>query len=147
MFCPFCGKEIRSGSAYCPHCGASVYTSSDNAQMWDGFANSLAKGSLGLAKGITIALIGGLAGVCGIAATISFALACYLIYRFAKGAAVMIPWFLANTLPIASVGGVPLLLSGLTALLVTLLLGMAATALFKCLRSSFIQSRKGITHM
>lgn len=145
MFCSLCGKEMRNDSAYCPHCGTPVHTNSDNAQMWDDFANSLAKGSLGLAKGITIALIGGLAGICGIAAIVSFTLACYLIYHFAKGAAVMIPWFLANTLPIASVGGVPLLLSGLTALLVTLLLGMAATALFKCLRSVF-QGRKGTAH-
>lgn len=147
MFCPSCGKEIRDGSVYCPYCGVPVHTSADNAQMWDGFADSLARGSLGLAKGITITLTGGLVGACGISAAVSFALACYLIYHFAKGAAVMIPWFLANTLPVSSVGGVPLLLSGLTALLVTLLLGMAAAALLQCIRSSFIRRRKEKVHV
>lgn len=147
MFCSSCGKEIRNGSACCPHCGTPVHTVTDNAQMWDGFAESLAEGSLGVAKGIAAALIGGLAGVCGIAATASFVLACYLIYHFAKGTAVMIPWFLVNTLPVVSFGGIPLLLSGLTALLVALLLGMAAAALFKCLRGGFIRSGEGTAHI
>lgn len=121
-----------------------MHSNFDNAQMWESFASSLAKGSLGLAKGITIVLVGGLAGVCGIAATASFALACYLIYHFAKGVAVAIPWFLLNTLPVASVGGVPLLLSGLTALLVSLLLGMAAAALIHALRAGVIRNSNRI---
>ncbi|HJA67914.1 hypothetical protein B5F07_15740 [Lachnoclostridium sp. An169] len=135
MFCPFCGKEIRSGSIYCPHCGKSVHTNSENAQMWDGFACFLAEGSLGLAKAMAAVLLGGLSGACGIAATASFALACYLIYNFSKGLAVTIPWFLVDTLPVVSVGGMPLLLSGLTGLLVALLLGMAAAAMIYCLRT------------
>lgn len=142
MVCSSCDKEISNDSVYCPHCGALVHTREDKVQMWDGVTNSLAEGCLCLVRGIATALIGSLSVICGIAATASFALACYLIYHFAEGVSVIIPWFLANTLPIASVSGVSLLLSGLTALLVTLLFGIAATVLFKCLRNRIIQSRK-----
>lgn len=140
MYCPSCGKKLRRGVVYCPHCGAPVQIGRDDSEMWDGFANSLAQGSLGLAKGLTTVLCGGLAGACGIAAAGALILAGYLFYHFAKGLAVTIPWFLSNTLPVASVGGAPLLLSGLTALLVTLLLGMAAAALIRCLRSRLFRS-------
>lgn len=143
MYCPSCGKELRRGVVYCPHCGAPVQIGRDDSEMWDGFANSLAQGSLGLAKGLTTVLCGGLAGACGIAAAGALILAGYLFYHFAKGLAVTIPWFLSNTLLVASVGGAPLLLSGLTALLVTLLLGMAAAALIRCLRGGLFRNGTG----
>lgn len=140
MYCPSCDKEMRHGMVYCPHCSTPVQTGRDNSEMWDGIANPLAQGSLGLAKGAVTVLCGGLAGACGIAATGAFILAGYLFYHFAMGLAVTIPWFLSNTLPVASVSGAPLLLSGITALLVTLLLGMAAAALIRCLRGGLFRN-------
>lgn len=137
MFCPSCGKEIRSGASYCPHCGRQVTVGAASTQVWDDFAGSLANGSLHLAKGFAYVLIGGIAGACGMAAAAAFFLACYLIYHFANGVAVAIPWFLAEALPVASIGGVSLQLSGITSLIVTLLLGMAAFALIRCIRSGF----------
>lgn len=137
MFCPSCGKEIRSSAAYCPHCGKQVTDGSASTQVWDDFAGSLANGSLHLAKGFAYVFIGSIAGACGMAAAVAFLLACYLIYHFANGVVVAIPWFLAEVLPVASIGSVSLLLSGITALIVALLLGMAAFALIRCIRSGF----------
>ena len=142
MFCPSCGKATRNGSVYCSHCGAPLYTSSDHAQIWGAFANFLAKASLRMAKGMTVVLIGGLAGTCGLAAIAALSLAGYLLYQFAKGLTVIVPWFLAGTLPVVSIGGVPLLLSGLTGLLVALLLGMAAAAMIRCLQTGMRSIKK-----
>jgi len=38
MFCPVCGKEVPSGSNFCPHCGSSitVQTATENTQVeWE----------------------------------------------------------------------------------------------------------------
>ncbi len=144
MFCHSCGKEIRSGSVYCPHCGASVHNSPDNTWIQDKSVRLLAKCSLTLAKGFAAVLIGGLASVSGLAAASSLVLSCCLIYYFAKGMVVMVPWYMANTLPISSVGGILLLFSGLTGLLIALLLGMASGSLFHCLKTSFSKPTHGV---
>lgn len=138
MFCSSCGKEIRSGTAYCPHCGTQVANGSVNTKVWDDFAGSMANGCMHLAKGFAYVLIGGTAVVCGLAAAAAaFLFAGYLVYHFAKGAAVAIPWLSSEVLPIASASGIPLLLSGMTALMVALLLGMAAFAIIRCIRTVF----------
>lgn len=144
MFCPSCGEEIRSGSVYCPYCSASVHNIPDNTWTRDKPVRLLAKCSLTLAKGFTAVLIGGLASASGLAAASSLVLACCLIYYFAKGMVVMVPWYMDSTLPISSVGGILLLFSGLTGLLIALLLGMASGSLFHCLKMSFAKHTHGV---
>ena len=135
MYCSSCGKEMHNTTDYCPHCGTSAHT--NNSRQWDDFADSLANGCLELAKGLLAVLCSALAGVCGIAAAGALTLAGYLIYHFATGAAIIIPWFLTDTTITASVGGPSLLLGGLTALLIAVLLGIAAAALIRFLRAGW----------
>lgn len=134
MYCPSCGKELPPGAAHCPNCGAQISNDPGPASKQSGAAHSQAGGGLGLVNGLAALLGGALAGACGLSAAGFLVVGAYLIYRFAQGTAVAVPWFLANALPIAAVRDGALMFSGLTLLLTAVLLAIAAGTLVQGLK-------------
>lgn len=146
MYCVNCGKELKPEAEFCPKCGEQVvrHQPAGVSPELDYMAQSLAKGSLGAAKGLAAVLCAGMGIASLLAALAMFCISAYLVYHFAAGTAVAVPWFLLNALPFNSVSGAGLILGGATAALLAVLLGMAGASLLKCLSSA--RDRAGRAH-
>lgn len=134
MYCPSCGKEPLPGAAFCPNCGLQISAGSEPVSNRNSAARPQTGDGSRLAKGLTALLGGALAGACGLSAAGLLVVGAYLMFRFAQGAAVALPWFLAETLLIGAVRGGALLFIGLAILLAAVLLSIAAGTLVQGLK-------------
>ena len=134
MYCPSCGKELLPGAAYCPRCKLQISAGSETGLNQNQAARPQAGDGSRLAKGLTALLGGALAGACGLLAAGLLVVGAYLMLRFAQGAAVALPWFLAETLLIGAVRGGALLFIGLAILLAAVLLSIEAGTLVQGLK-------------
>lgn len=126
-YCTRCGASLKESAAYCAHCGAPVSARRHTAEL-NAAAELLASGSLTLAKGFAALLLGMLGSVTALAGAAMLATAVYLLYHFAAGTAVTLPWLFAGALT-----GAPLVAGGLMSVFIAALLGAAAGAIFRCL--------------
>lgn len=126
MYCPVCGKELRAGAAYCPHCGQRIPRASRSVVPETGMV---------LARGAAALMGGGLAFACGLSGVGLLVTACWLFYHYASGTAAWVPAFLS--LPVEAVSGSVLLFGGVTAALAALLLGMAAAVILQAVGKVF----------
>ena len=129
MYCSSCGKNLLPGATHCPNCGVQISNAPEVVPKQNETAHPQADGGLDIVKGLAAILGGALAGACGLSATGLLVVGAYLIYQFAQGAAVAVPWFLAKALPIAAVSGGALMFSGVTVLLAAVFLTIAAGTL------------------
>ena len=134
MYCSLCGKELPPGAAHCPSCGVQISNGPEAVPKQNETAHPQADGGLDIVKGLAALLGGALAGACGLSAAGLLVVGAYLIYQFAQGAAVAVPWFLAKALPIAAVSGGALMFSGVTVLLAAVFLAIAAGTLVQGVR-------------
>ena len=134
MYCPSCGNELLPGAAHCPYCKIPISTGSEPVSNQKKAVRPQVSGAPGLAKGLTALLGGVLAGPCGLSAAGLLVVGAHLIFRFAQGAAVALPWFLAETLFIDTVSDGALMFIGLTMLLAAVLLSIAAGTLVQELK-------------
>ena len=134
MYCSSCGKEVLPGTAHCPNCGVQISNEPEPVPKQNETVYPQAGGGLDIVKGLAALLGGALAGACGLSAAGLLVVGAYLIYQFAQGAAVAVPWFLAKALPIAAVSGGALMFSGVTVLLAAVFLAIAAGTLVQGVR-------------
>lgn len=131
MYCPSCGRELPSGAAHCPGCSVRISAGAAPAPAQDGTTRLQSGGGPGPVKGLAALLGGALAVACGLSAAGLLVVGACLLYCFAQGAAVALPWFLAEALPIAAVDSGALMFSGVTVLLAAVLLAIAAGTLMQ----------------
>ena len=131
MYCPSCGRELPSGAAHCPGCSVRISAGAAPAPAQDGTTRLQSGGGPGPVKGLAALLGGALALACGLSASGLLVVGACLLYCFAQGAAMAVPWFLAEALPIAAVDGGALMFSGVTVLLAAVLLAIAAGTLMQ----------------
>ncbi len=85
MYCVNCGKELKPEAEFCPKCGEQVvrHQPAGVSPELDYMAQSLAKGSLGAAKGLAAVLCAGMGIASLLAALAMFCISAYLVYHFA----------------------------------------------------------------
>ena len=134
MYCPSCEKELLPGATFCPRCKLQISAGSEPVSDQNRAAHPQVGNGSRLAKGLTALLGGALAGACGLLAAGLLVVGAYLMFRFAQGTAVALPWFLAELLLIDTVSDGALLFIALTILLTAVLLSIAADTLVQRLK-------------
>lgn len=154
LYCRKCGERLKDGAAFCSRCGAPVpgggpgtreradwermhYEGAETARyraeeykaagQWAA-ASSLSKISLAAAKGTAVFLMGAAALVCGLASAGLLVVSGYMLYCFASGSPILLPWLLTGGLTGASV-----LMGGIMAAFTAILSAAAAVSLARCI--------------
>lgn len=133
QYCAHCGARLRQGARFCQECGKPVGGNPSISPMdpilQDG-AKQLAHGALCTARLFAVVLMGGGAIASGLAACSLLGITAWILYEFATGQSVWVPWLAG-----ASLQGPALLTVGLMAAFITVLLLAVMMALFHSVHS------------
>lgn len=131
QYCVKCGKQLRDGAAFCPHCGKAVAISFSGRDDWKEMGGFLARFSLSLAKGFLFLLLGGVVFACSISGVGLLIIGATLLYNFTANGVFVLPAFLTAEFGFEVLGGMPLMLSGIVAVFNALLFAIAAASILK----------------
>lgn len=130
-FCTKCGMELREEAVFCPRCGQRTAAYSER---WNEFGIFLAQNCLLLAGNLLKLLLGGAVFACGTSGLCLLILGALLFYHFASAGVWVLPAEAAVRVGVQSIGGVWLPASGIAAIFIGLLFGLAAVSLCRLIK-------------
>ncbi len=130
-YCTRCGAKLRDKACFYQECGAPV---SSAHPSFPGFCQNvaplLAQDAQKAVKFFAILLIGGSSAACGLAALCLLGISAWILYQYAVGGTVLLPWLICNSLQ-----GPGLLMVGLMAAFIVVLLAAITSALAQGVRN------------
>lgn len=130
-YCTRCGAKLRNQACFCQECGAPV---ASNHPSFPGFCQNVAplltQYAQKAVKLFALLLMSGGSAACGLAALCLLGISAWILYQYAVGGAVLLPWLICNSLQ-----GPALLMIGLMAAFIAVLLAAITSAFAQSVRN------------